>query len=71
MTEEAKKIIEKLSLEPLEGEGGYFRFLKEYGNGAGCIYYLVTEESFSHLHLLSQMMKSGSFLKETGLSRLQ
>ena len=53
MTEEAKKIIEKLSLEPLEGEGGFFRFLTEYGNGAGCIYYLVTEESFSHLHLLT------------------
>lgn len=49
---EALRIIERLGLEPLEGEGGYFRFLSKFGDGTGSIYYLITEDSFSSLHLL-------------------
>ena len=51
--ERKEQIIEKLSLEPLPKEGGYFRFISEFGDGAGMIYYLMTESSFSHLHKLS------------------
>lgn len=53
MTDKAKETIERLGLSPLEGEGGFFRFLHEYGEGAGSIYYLVTPSSFSHLHALT------------------
>ncbi len=48
-----EQIIQKLSLEPLPKEGGYFRFISEFGDGAGMIYYLMTGDSFSHLHKLS------------------
>ncbi|MBO8435385.1 MAG: cupin domain-containing protein [Spirochaetes bacterium] len=48
----ASDVIERLGLEPLEGEGGYFRFLGKFGDGAGSIYYLITKDSFSSLHLL-------------------
>lgn len=48
-----EQIIEQLSLEPLPREGGYFRFISEFGDGAGMIYYLMTESSFSHLHKLT------------------
>lgn len=44
--------IKELGLEPLEGEGGFFRFLHLYGDGAGSIYYLITPSSFSSLHML-------------------
>ncbi|MGN1189276.1 MAG: cupin domain-containing protein [Candidatus Ornithospirochaeta sp.] len=53
MTEKAKEIIRNLDLSPLLGEGGYFRFLHNFGEDSGSIYYLVTEESFSHLHSLT------------------
>ena len=53
MTEIAMDIINRLKLTPLDGEGGYFRFLHEFGEGSGSIYYLVTDDSFSHLHALS------------------
>ncbi len=46
-------MIERLSLEPLPREGGYFRFISDFGDGAGMIYYLMTESSFSHLHRLT------------------
>ncbi len=48
-----EQIIEKYSLEPLPKEGGYFRFISEFGDGAGMIYYLMTKDSFSHLHKLT------------------
>lgn len=53
MTDKAKKIIEALNLFPLLGEGGFFRFLHNFGENSGSIYYLVTPESFSHLHSLT------------------
>lgn len=53
MTDKAKEVINKLNLSPLKGEGGFFRSLHEFGDSAGCIYYLVTDESFSHLHALT------------------
>ncbi len=52
--ETAQKIIERLNLEPLPNEGGYFRFLERFGEDSGCIYYLVTKESFSSLHKLKK-----------------
>ena len=48
------ELIRKLGLEPLPREGGYFRFISEFGNGAGMIYFLMTEEAFSHLHSLTE-----------------
>lgn len=48
------ELIRKLGLQPLPREGGFFRFISEFGNGAGMIYYLMTEEAFSHLHSLSE-----------------
>lgn len=47
------ELIRKLGLQPLPREGGYFRFISEFGNGAGMIYFLMTEEAFSHLHSLT------------------
>jgi predicted cupin superfamily sugar epimerase len=50
-------IIDMFQLEPLEGEGGYFR--QTYFSGAAdapdstAIYYLVTPQSFSSLHRLA------------------
>ncbi len=53
----AQDIIETLGLQPLEGEGGFFRqtWIKESANGAPigtAILYLITPESFSALHRL-------------------
>ena len=47
------ELISRLGLEPLPREGGFFRFISEFGNGSGMIYYLMTEEAFSHLHSLT------------------
>ncbi len=48
--------MHKLGLEPLDGEGGYFRKIYTHRRGSevlgGTIYYLITEESFSSLHYL-------------------
>lgn len=65
----ASRLISHLSLEPLEGEGGYYRrvhlddqkiatsrlgsFSKELLPLSSVIYYLVTPESFSALHWLA------------------
>lgn len=46
------EIIKKYNLSSLPGEGGYFRFITEFGN-AGCIFYLITRDSFSSMHKLS------------------
>ena len=46
MTKKAKEVIENLDLSPLNGEGGFFRFLHEFGEHSGSIYYLVTDKSF-------------------------
>ena len=48
------ELIRKLGLQPLPREGGYFRFISEFGNGAGMIYFLMTEDAFSHLHSLTE-----------------
>ena len=47
-------LIKELGLQPLEPEGGYFKFVEEFGSGAGMIYFLITEKSFSHLHSLTE-----------------
>ncbi len=51
---EVSEVIRKYGLSPLEGEGGYFRFVSSFSSlDAGFIYYLITPESFSSLHRLS------------------
>jgi predicted cupin superfamily sugar epimerase len=59
MNDEAKRIIEKLGLEPLPDEGGWFRRTWQTpetvspGRAAwAVIYFLVTPEDFSALHRL-------------------
>ncbi|MDC7231475.1 MAG: cupin domain-containing protein [Sphaerochaetaceae bacterium] len=50
-------LIEQLGLEPLPGEGGFFKrvhsFMEQDRLLGSVIYYLVTEESYSSLHYLS------------------
>ncbi|MGE4452959.1 MAG: cupin domain-containing protein [Sphaerochaeta sp.] len=50
-------LIERLGLQLLEGEGGFFRRVHSFLEGdipiGSAIYYLITEESFSSLHHLS------------------
>lgn len=46
------EVIKKYNLSPLPGEGGFFRFITEFGN-AGCIYYLITKSTFSSMHKLT------------------
>ena len=48
------ELISRLCLEPLPREGGFFRFISGFGNGAGLIYYLMTKEAFSRLHSLTE-----------------
>lgn len=55
----AKELIERFSLQPLLGEGGYFcrsyEAIEEAAPGkkaASAIYYLLTESTFSSLHKL-------------------
>jgi len=60
----AKQVIELMKLEPLQGEGGFFRRTycsaqtAEYRNAVkpivSAIYYLITPEDFSALHLLQR-----------------
>ncbi len=60
----AKQVIELMKLEPLQGEGGFFRRtycsaqIAEYRNAikpiVSAIYYLITPEDFSALHLLQR-----------------
>jgi predicted cupin superfamily sugar epimerase len=53
----AANIISHFGLQPLEGEGGYFRQTWFSGSveapDATAIYYLITPESFSSLHRLA------------------
>ena len=52
---EVSELIRKWKLVPLEGEGGYFRFITEFSSlNAGSIFYLVTKDSFSSLHRLEE-----------------
>ena len=46
-------IITRHDLSPLPGEGGYFRFIDTFGENSGCIYYLITRDTFSSLHRLT------------------
>ncbi len=53
----AEEVISALDLEPLEGEGGYFRFKAPFFSPAGeraggSILYLMTDSSWSSLHWL-------------------
>lgn len=53
----AQEVIDLLGLEPLKGEGGYFKFIHacldaEGTQAAGTIWYLVTPDSYSSLHWL-------------------
>lgn len=60
----AQQVIELMKLEPLEGEGGFFRRTycseqsAEYRNAVkpivSAIYYLITPDNFSALHLLQR-----------------
>ena len=52
----ARDIINKLELEPLPGEGGYFRQTWKSGSGTA-IYFLLTpgENGFSALHELTEV----------------
>ena len=60
----AQQVIELMKLEPLEGEGGFFRRTycseqtAEYNNAVkpivSAIYYLITPDNFSALHLLQR-----------------
>ena len=52
MNERARFLIERYHMEPLPGEGGYFSYNGDFGKGSGNIFYLITPESFSSLHLL-------------------
>ena len=55
----AKEVIDLLELEPLEVEGGMFRcmYVNKHKIGEApatqAIYYLLTENTFSHLHRLT------------------
>ena len=55
----AKEVIDLLGLEPLEIEGGMFRCMYVNRHKIGeapatqAIYYLLTENTFSHLHRLT------------------
>lgn len=46
-------LIEYYGLSPLQGEGGFFRFNDEFGAASGSILYLITKDTYSSLHLLS------------------
>jgi predicted cupin superfamily sugar epimerase len=56
MNEEARSLAKRLGLQPLEGEGGFWRKIYTHRKGAeiigGTIYYLIVPESFSSLHWL-------------------
>jgi predicted cupin superfamily sugar epimerase len=47
------EIIAELELEPLEGEGGYFKVIQrdDFGNA---IYFLMSESDFSAWHILKE-----------------
>ncbi len=56
MKSQAQELIQALGLEPLPGEGGFYRSIHTFtakGLETGSvIYYLITAESFSSLHWL-------------------
>lgn len=54
MASRADELIKTYDLLPLEGEGGYFTYLNTFGSNAGCILYLITENSYSSLHRLTE-----------------
>ncbi len=54
MARDLNFLLKTFNLSHLDGEGGYFRFIESFGQNSGMIYYLITEDEFSHLHLLSE-----------------
>ena len=68
----ADDIIKRLDLSPLPQEGGYFRFVKQFGNEAGMIYYLMTADAFSHPHSLTEdetwIFLEGDSIEQTTVS---
>jgi predicted cupin superfamily sugar epimerase len=56
LIDEAQELIQKLGLESLAGEGGFYRKIITHRKGSeilgGTIYYLITAQSFSSLHWL-------------------
>jgi predicted cupin superfamily sugar epimerase len=56
LIDEAYALIERLGLQSLEGEGGFYRKIHTHHRGSeilgGTIYYLITPDSFSSLHYL-------------------
>jgi predicted cupin superfamily sugar epimerase len=56
LIDEAYALIERLGLQALEGEGGFYRKIYTHRRGSailgGTIYYLITPDSFSSLHYL-------------------
>lgn len=52
MVGDVEELIRKYELAPLQGEGGYFRFISTFGENSGCIYYLITPSSHSKAHML-------------------
>lgn len=56
MKKEVKDLIKTLHLQPLDGEGGYYRrvytFTIDGKESGSTIYYLMTGQSFSSLHFL-------------------
>jgi predicted cupin superfamily sugar epimerase len=56
MNSQAQALIQALGLEPLAGEGGFYRRIHTFTDGVhevgSVIYYLITAENFSSLHWL-------------------
>ena len=68
----ADDVIKRLNLSPLPQEGGDFRCVKQFGNEAGMIYYLMTADAFSHLHSLTEdetwIFLEGDSIEQTTVS---
>lgn len=74
MNEEARRLIASLGLEPLAGEGGFFRrvhtFFDESGSEIGsAILYLMDGDEFSALHML-QSDEAWTFLEGNPVEQL-
>lgn len=52
MASRIDELVNKYELSPLAREGGAYRFISRFGDGAGSIFYLITKDTFSSLHTL-------------------